>query len=52
MGSFSENSKEEEGALSLNDGQVELKDQDSTYDTNILEKSSLLDILQNQRLFN
>lgn len=52
MGSFSENSKEEEGALSLNDGQVELKDQDSTYDTNILEKSSLPDILQNQRLFN
>lgn len=52
MGSFSENSKEEEGALSLNDGQVELKDEDSTHNTNILEKSSLPDILQNQRLFN
>ena len=49
MESFSENSKEEEEALSLNDGQVELKDGDSLHDTYILERSFLPDVLQNQR---
>ena len=49
MESFSENTKEEEEALSLNDGQVELKDGDSLHDTYILERSFLPDVLQNQR---
>ena len=48
MESFSENSKEEE-ALSLINGQVELKDGDSLHDTYSLEKSFLPDVLQNQR---
>lgn len=49
MESFSENSKEEEEALSLIDGQVELKDGNSLHNTYSLEKSSLPDILLNHR---
>ena len=45
MESFSENSKEEEEALNLSDGQ----DRDFLHDTYSLEKSSLPDILLNQR---
>lgn len=49
MDSFSENSKEEEEqALDLDNGQGE-KDGDSLHEVYILEKSSLPDILRNQR---
>lgn len=48
MDSFSENSKEEEEALNLDNEQGE-KDGDSLHEAYILDKSSLPDILQNQR---
>lgn len=48
MDSLSENSKEEEEALNLDNEQGE-KDGDSLHEAYILDKSSLPDILQNQR---